>query len=626
MKNNTAALGISLVVHLILLGCLATIKFQLLEEADVSVETIFSEERQQEEFSQDLSVDTEVSESLSFNAGGAITATNAAANSPPVSQQKIEQSESLKDPDIPINVGNVTAPGISILGQDLGETQIAGETGAIVEGYGAAMGRLTQELIRLMRQQKVIVVWLFDESDSMKDDREEIRKQFAKVYEELGIAQKDDKKFQSIRDETLTTAVLSFGTTVHSHTKAPTNKVPEIQAAINKIPIDETGDEKMFAALSWALDTYTPVAQKQKRKLAIVIVSDESGDDGQGMEEVITRVKRAKSPVYVMGREAMFGTPWGHMKWVDPEDGWVHWVRIRRGPETALPEALQWNGLHVRHDSYSSGFGSYTQARLAKESGGILFLLASDETELVGHGAHLKRKFEQLTMKEYEPLLLSARDYVKARSESRFRSILADVFGELDPSKDPMLRMRGGHYPFEAEEFETVGAGQFRKAFGAFKKADLAIRKLESIRELRATEDSMRWRAAYDLTVGQVYAYRVRLFQFMLLLDSHSKNRPKIRNPKSNVWILRSDANLRKPDDQQAKVTQVDLEKLEAQKVKATDFLKQVQKNHPGTPWALVAQQELRANFGYRFDEAVWDPRWLERVKNPTKRNPPPKF
>lgn len=621
-SHNISALGISLVVHVILLGSLAMIKFNLLEETDVAVETIFSEERQQEEFSQDLTVNTEVSESLSFNAGGAVSATNSGSNAPPVSQQKIEESESLKDPDIPINVGNVTLPGLQTLGQDLGETEIAGETGAIVEGYGAAMSRLTQEIIRMMRQQKVMVVWLFDESDSMKDDREDIREQFAKVYEELGIAQEDDKKFKSVRDETLLTAVLSFGNTIHTHTAQPTKNIPEIQAAINKIPIDESGDEKMFAAVNWALDKYTPVAQKQRRKLAIVIVSDESGDDGQNIEEVITRVKRTKSPVYIMGREAMFGTPWGRMKWVDPEDGWTHWVRIRRGPETAFPEALQWNGLHDRHDSYSSGFGPYTQARLAKESGGILFLLASDESELVGRGAHLQRKFEHLAMKEYEPLLLSARDYAKDRAKSRFRSILWDVINDLDPGQDRMLQMRGWWYPFEAEEFQTTGAEQFRKALGSFKKTDLAIQKLESIRDLRATEDSMRWRAAYDLALAQVYTFRVRLFQFMLTLDSHAKNRPTIKNPKSNVWVLRGQKTMREPDEQQKKATQVDLAKLEEQKKKAIELLNQVKKNHPGTPWELVAQQELNSHFGYRFDEGVWDPRWFDRSNRPA----PPKF
>ncbi len=80
------------------------------------------------------------------------------------------------------------AGGFDVLGQDLGEGEVTGESGAAVDGYGTAMSRLTLELLRLMRQQKLHVVWMFDESESMKDDQQEIRDNFHKVYDELGLA------------------------------------------------------------------------------------------------------------------------------------------------------------------------------------------------------------------------------------------------------------------------------------------------------------------------------------------------------------------------------------------------------------------------------------------------------
>ena len=84
----------------------------------------------------------------------------------------------------------------------------------MVEGYGAALSRLTQELIRLMRERRVIAVWMFDESNSMKDDQREIASEFHKVYEELGIQQAQDARIKK-KGEVLTTSILGFGDRIH---------------------------------------------------------------------------------------------------------------------------------------------------------------------------------------------------------------------------------------------------------------------------------------------------------------------------------------------------------------------------------------------------------------------------
>ena len=110
----------------------------------------------------------------------------------------------------------------------------------------------------------------------------------------------------------------------------------------------------------------------------------------------------------------MFGYPYGRQRFKYSEDGVTEefWLPIRRGPETAYPEALQWDGLHARWDAQASGFGSYEQVRIAKETGGIFFVLPGEEEDLVGEGANDKRKFEFLALKRYRPLLLSRREYL----------------------------------------------------------------------------------------------------------------------------------------------------------------------------------------------------------------------
>lgn len=50
-----------------------------------------------------------------------------------------------------------------------------GEALTAADGYGEAMDRLTQEILNKLARGKVLVVWVFDQSLSMKDDQAEIR-------------------------------------------------------------------------------------------------------------------------------------------------------------------------------------------------------------------------------------------------------------------------------------------------------------------------------------------------------------------------------------------------------------------------------------------------------------------
>lgn len=611
-KSDLSALIISLSVHGIFLFALALFTFTTVQETQVAVETIFSEERQQEEFSQNLDMNTEVSENLSLVSGATVAAVTGGSNAPAVNQEKLEESESLKEPEIRVNTSTVSLPGLNMLGNDLGEGEVTGETGAIVDGYGTAMSRLTKEILRMMRQDRVHVVWLFDESESMKDDQEEIRDQFEKVYEELGIAQKQDaaKGKNKKGKETLLTTILGFGEKVHQLTPKPTNDIPTIKSAITKIPIDESGKENLCKVISQVCDEFGPLAQRGDRKLVLVVVSDESGDDGQFVEEAVTRLKRYRAPVYVMGREAIFGFPFARIRWQDPKYKLWHWVDIKRGPETAFVESLQHDGLHRRWDSFSSGFGPYEQVRICKESGGIFFLLPGEEEDLTGQGKFMERKFDFLAMQEYEPLLLPRREYEMERGKSKFRQTIWEVIATMNPYQDNQLNIREHWYKFEPEGFATDANKEGSKAMRAFGLYNEALRRLESVRKLRDAEESMRWRAAYDITVAQCMTYRVRLFQLMLAMDAHMANPPKPKDPKSNRWHARRTKNLLKPTEAQVKKTKVDWEALEGERKRAESALQQVKKDHPGTPWAQRASWEIGNGMGFTFVESFWNPNY----------------
>lgn len=522
------------------------------------------------------------------------------------------------DVAIRFTAGDVAVPGAAILAADL-EKEVLGETAAPVEGYEAALSRITQELIRLMRQKPVLVVWMFDESESMQDDQKEIRAHFHKVYEELGILAERERTSADKSSDVLQTIITSFGETRHQHTPRPTSDVNAIRAAIDKIPVDESGLENMCAAIETAIDDYRSFTQGGKRRMILIVVSDESGDDGDRVEAAIQKARRANVPVYVLGREAIFGYPYARLRWKDPIFGLDHWLQITRGPETAGPECLQWDGLHSRWDSYSSGFGPFEQVRIAKETGGIFFVLPGEEESLSGAGARENRKFEFLDMKQYEPNLIPRQEYEQARNASPFRSQIWNVILTLNPYQDEMLNIRELYYPAEPDRFRSEAKTEFDKAVRGMQLADQASVILEKLAPLRAKEDSPRWRAAYDLLYAQCLAYRVRLFQFILALDQHAKSPPQFTNEKSNVWNVVRTPEILPPDKQQVELTRVDLKKLNQQEHRARELFERVVDEHPRTPWARRAQTELRWGFGMRFSEHFHDPRYYELERRKIK-------
>jgi len=602
----------SLVLHLVVLIPLAYIHLESQSEnLNAAIETVFSEDRPTEEFTRELNQDTEIADTMNVMAGAqVVSAVASGGTAPAVAEQKIENSQAFKDPEIAVNAGAISLPGLDQLGDDLGEAEVVGEVSAAVEGYGAALGRITQELLRMMREDRVLVVWLYDESESMKDDQAEIRDQFHKVYQELGLVQEKDSQVQRKGKEVLLTAIHSFGKEVRAITDKPTADIPTIRAAIDKIPNDESGKENMCMALNMVLDKYRSIAQRSKRKLAIILVSDESGDDGQLIDETISKAKRANAPIYILGREAVFGFPYARIRYKDPQYGLTHWLTINRGPETPEPEALQYDGLTHRWDAHSSGFGPYEQARLARDSGGIFFVLPSEEQNLIGAEAVKNRKFQFLDMKEYVPDLGSRRDYETERKKSKFRSAVWEVIVLLNPYRDKQLSIKIWPYSLNKAEFAKEGQVEFNKSLRAMGLLNQAFKILEKAKPLRDKEESQRWRANFDLIYAQVLAYRVRQFQFLLAMDQMGKNFPTPKNPKSNEWHLQWVKEMLPPDPEQVKITKIDLDELNRQLKMAKDQFAFVIKTHPGTPWKNRAQYELNKGFSIRFVENFRDPRY----------------
>ncbi len=615
------AVGISSALHVATLAALALIPHYISTSGEFArLESTFSEPEPEETQPEQETVEIETDTEPELLSAGVVSPTMGGMGAPSVTHEKIEKSPSLVEPTIRYASHLIPMPSQQEIAVDLGEIEISGEAGAPVSGYEEALNRLTQEIIRMMREQRVHVVWLFDESESMKDDQREIRDIFYRVYEELGIAQKQDANLRR-GEKILQTSIVGFGKSIHSITNQPTDEIRRIQVAIDKVAIDKSGQENMCQSVSAVIEKYGPGASRNDRKLVVVVVSDESPTDVAAVDGAIELSHRFNAPIYILGREAVFGYPYARIKWKDPIYGLTHWVRINRGPETPLPEALQYDGLHERWDSFSSGFGPYEQVRLASESGGIFFVLPGEEENLSNPRALRQRHFQFLAMKEYQPGLLPRDQYVTERDGSQFRARVWDVIERLNPFRDNQLKVRID-YSIEYPKFVQEGQREFDKVTRSMNLLRQAVGLLEEVGPLRSQEESRRWRANYDLIMAQCLAYRVRLFQFMLALDKHARDASPPNDKKSNQWRVRVTTQMIVPDaDQFARIKQAYklqvnrdefLEEMQRQQERATDLYKLVESEHAGTPWAKRASYERRSGFGMQFRERFEDPRYAE--------------
>jgi hypothetical protein len=461
-----------------------------------------------------------------------------------------------------------------------------GDPRSIVDTYEQAMDRITQEIMWMLSKGDAMVIWCFDQSESMKDDQKEIRDRIDRIYVELGLANGKD-------NQSLLTGVTSYGEGFINHTPKPVSDFTSIRSAIDQVPVDPSGKEMMCHAVGRSIAQMREFAQRENRQMALVLVTDESGDrptNEQVLERAIAEAKAAHCRVYILGREAVFGYPYAHMRWQHPQTKRTHWLPIDRGPETGFVEQLQIDGFRRRHDAHPAGFGSYEQTRLARETGGVFFLLPSIETNLV-RGE--KQRYELEQMRPYVPDLRSRLDIYKDRDDSPLRTVLWQVINDLNPynpliSKAVEMRLTFSPRP---EEFVRQAAESQIHARGYLPYLAKAQQALEKIRPLREQEAAPRWQANYDLMYAQLIAYQARIYEYGAYLNWFMKNPktvPLTKAPNLTLthWEIHTRKELLRPEESQEYID------------KAHALFTAVAKEHPGTPWAARAVAEQARGYG----------------------------
>jgi len=601
----------SLIVHLgviIMLGLIFVVAAVVADPPQFEAIT----EREQEVITQIVDNSTVPSTNMSApsQSVAAVQAGHTSAISSPVATPTLD-TEVAAESEISVAVGPLAlVEGVpaATMSMELPEGT-PGDPQSVVDSVDEAMDRITQEILGMMAKNKVLVVWLFDESESMKDDQQEIKGKIERVYQELGLLGKT-------KGDVLMTGVASYGKDLHIHSQQPTGDPETVRKYIDAVPVDESGEEQMCFAVGKTINYFSKFARG--RQMAVILVTDESGDSAtnyQLLEPTIAEAKKARSRIYVLGREAVFGYPYAYMRWQDPKTQINYWLRIDRGPETAFVEQLQTDGFWRRFDAHASGFGPYEQSRMARETGGIFFMLPSPETNLVRRD---DRKYALARLRPYMPNLEDRDSYAKDRDRSEMRKTLWKVINDLNPWQNDVINMRE-HFSMDDAEFRQQALKEMEDARKYVIYLDAAEKALEKLAEQRRKETYPRWQANYDLIYAQVLAYKVRIYQYGAYLQwwlDNPDKRPKksIKPPNPRTTLTRWDIRTRKEVIPTPNFPKEELDKYIA---KSSELFKKVIADHAGTPWESRAKYELSRGFGVHLVQEWDDPRRGRNVNLP---------
>lgn len=494
---------------------------------------------------------------------------------------------------------------------------VKGSRGVGTTGAAGAVDHLTAEIEASLARGPTVVCWVFDRSVSLSAQRDQIADRMDLVFQQLGA-------IRAVADRPdLENLVVAFGESVGLVTTNPTDDVNEVVKAIRSIPVDDSGVEMTFLAIRKTAEVAKKFRQGAGgRNVMIVVFTDEVGNDAGTVDETAKLCRTLGFPVYVVGVPAPFGMAKVQMKYVEFDPNYSQgeqWVEIEQGPETLHPEVVRVRSGRLADEAIDSGFGPYALSRLCAETGGIYFRVHANSAargrvtneDTAPLSSRLRYFFDPEVMRHYQPDYSSPQALNKEIAANRAKRALVTAAGMYEV---PQMVLPETVFPWKSDGEFVALLGEAQKTAASLQpKIDMLYEVLRPGLDDRKRLREKRWQAGYDLALGRVLAAKVRTDAYNKTL-AKAKFGLKFQNPKSDTWLL-------EPSD--VAVDPV-IGKLATQ---ASELLEGVVRQHAGTPWALVAAEELRIPLGYRWIEAttgVNDPPPMNRNGNGNNRPAPP--
>ena len=563
---------VSLAVHVAVLVALAGITIVLPVETFSTITSEITPEEIDQFKVETVNLDPEVGNDSAANVMSPSKA--ASLDDQPIEQEMQREVQTVNFPAALPVASAVKVPSDDVLVTEFAATGLSQYTGG-VEG---AIDVLTREIAARLRENETTVVWMLDASLSLEDRRNALADRIEAVYAQLGNTGDVDATH-------LRSAVATFGEGVNLLTPEAVDDVAPLVELIRNVKPDESGQENVFTALKVVGREMLPERTRRRRTLMFVILTDERGDDTDDLENVISQFKRYGVPVYCVGNAAPFGRDRGYVTylWKEGDRQFRLPLPVDAGPETVLPERIRlgfWApGGEVENERLSSGYGPYALTRLCVETGGM-YLVADDTNH---------KTFDPQLMRSYGPDYRPIADYTRDVMANGAKRALIEAARDSRATEIPQPQL----------VFPAVDDNRLRREITEAQKPIAVIgyrlqalqAKLEAGLPDRPKVQEQRWRAGYDLALGRVYAQQARALGYNTVLAEMKSDPKAFERENSNEWVLRGAAES-DAGGEVKKLTRM-----------SRELLARVIDEHPGTPWARLAEQELAVPLGWQWKE-----------------------
>jgi hypothetical protein len=460
------------------------------------------------------------------------------------------------------------------------------------------MGRVGDLIRQNVEDGPTLVVWLIDRSESAVPLADKVASGVPKILQQDAI-----KESLAAEPDRLKMAIALFGQEVEYPLEEPSSDTAEIAKVLTKRAPDASGKEMTFAAVAKVAEKYASY-RSGGRQLLLAVVTDEVGDDIDQLESAIAAAKKAHVQVYVMGPPAPFGVAnplaiRGFMP--SAQDAGKGDYSPSHGPETPqsqLAPLAFWNSGYGAGDALmiiDSGFGPWGLERLCRSTDGAYLALRPGDSD--GGGGFIgsrwptsaAMRYEQSVMSKYAPEYnVTYEKYMQSIEGNKAKKALIAT-AKLDRSDAltaPQMRFDQQN---EAAMKNTLDRAQ-QAAAKLEPVVDKIYQSLQSGESDRTKLDSPRWKASYDLALGRACAANARIQGYNAMLAALKRGKSFTKEG-AKTWVLN-------PSD---KVETGSAIKNMADKGKK--LLEGLVKDHPGTPWAALAEEELKTPLGWQWDE-----------------------
>jgi hypothetical protein len=328
-------------------------------------------------------------------------------------------------------------------------------------------------------------------------------------------------------------------------------------------------------------------------------------------------------PVYVIGVPAPFGRTTAYVKWVDPDpafDQSPQKAPVHQGPESLMPERIMllFGGRAEDEEQMDSGFGPYGLCRLAYETGGLYFTVHPNRKtgqriemwETAAMSSHLVSFFDERIMRNYRPDYIPTEDYYQLVKSNAAYAALVEA-SQLSATT-PMENIRRRFPRLDDAQFARELSDAQKSAAKLEPKTNALVAILRQGEKDRPKVTSPRWQAGFDLAIGRALAVNVRTEGYNAML-AQAKQGLKFKNENSDTWLLR-------PSESVTISSALAKDAADAKK-----YLERVVADHPGTPWAVDAAEELKQPLGWEWDEEFTDVAGRLARAEANRNRPPPK-